>query len=70
MDLRVGVKISDTLDVHHDQLVSRPLEAEVAEGLMKTKENKMLPKSKHDLRSKGGVTHLWSESDVVVPDKA
>lgn len=37
VDLRVSVEISDSLDVHHDQLVARSLKREVTEGLMDTK---------------------------------
>lgn len=37
MDLRVGVEISHSLDVHHDQLVARALKREVTEGLTDTK---------------------------------
>lgn len=33
MDLRVSVEVSDPLDVHHNQLVARPLKGEVTEGL-------------------------------------
>lgn len=33
VDLGVGVELIDALDVHHDVLVPRPLEREVAEGL-------------------------------------
>lgn len=33
VDLRVGVQVPHPLDVHHDQLVARTLEGEVAEGL-------------------------------------
>lgn len=37
VDLRVGVEVAHPLDVHHDQLVSRPLEGEVTEGLTDNK---------------------------------
>ena len=33
VDLRVRVEVSDPLDVHHNQLVARPLKGEVTEGL-------------------------------------
>lgn len=42
MDLRVSVQISDSLDVHHDQLVARSLKSKVTEGLMDTKEMKII----------------------------
>lgn len=37
VDLWVGVEVAHPLDVHHDQLVSRPLEGEVTEGLTDNK---------------------------------
>ena len=33
MDLRVGVEVAHTLDVHHNQLLPGTLKCEVAEGL-------------------------------------
>lgn len=33
VDLRVGVEVAHTLDVHHNQLMARTLKREVAEGL-------------------------------------
>lgn len=69
MDLRVGVQIPHPLDVHHDQLVARPLEGEVAEGLMGA-QRWLAPLS----RARAGAaakdaTHLRGQADVVVPHK-
>lgn len=73
MDLRVGVEISHSLDVHHDQLVARALKREVTEGLTDTKRLKdyhVIISWLAFIKKKGNVAHLRSEADVVVPHKA
>lgn len=40
VDLWVSVKVAHTLDVHHNQLVTRTLKCEVAEGLCRGQEEK------------------------------
>lgn len=41
MDLWVGVEVTHTLDVHHDQLMARTLKGEVAEGLWGNRKEKV-----------------------------
>lgn len=63
VDLRVGVQVPHPLDVHHDQLVARPLEGEVAEGLAGTR-RQSTPRPRVDARA--GRTQLtWGVSRML-----
>lgn len=42
VDLWVSVKVTHTLDVHHNQLVTRTLKREVAEGLCRGQKEKVV----------------------------
>lgn len=42
VDLWVSVKVTHTLDVHHNQLMTRTLKCEVAEGLCRGQQEKVV----------------------------